>query len=270
MIERTSPLFFEESGPDDGAMLVFLHGLGVSGWMWTEQVAALRERYRCLVIDLPGNGESHALGWRSLADAADQVMALVHERRARAHLIGLSLGGYTALHALARHPDQVASAIVSGVATEPLTQQWLWRSAVKVMTSPLRDAMLAAQAKTMALPPEAAQLYRRDGARLSQQTIERIYDEVLQFRLPPPLQGLPTPVLAVAGDAEVGAIKSGLRGFKPVLPNSIAAIVPKAHHGWNAEHPELFNAMVRAWVERCEVAPGLRPSDGASPPPDGF
>lgn len=268
MIERISPLSFEECGPDDGAMLVFLHGLGVSGWMWTEQVAALRDAYRCLVIDLPGNGESHAQEWLSFGDAADQVMQLVRARvgRRRAHLIGLSLGGYTALHALARHPEHIATVIVSGVTTQPFAHQWLFRGALKVMNSGLRGPFLDVQARMMALPSEAAALYRRDGMRLAPSTLERVYDELLPFRLPSRLQGLPTPVLAVAGDAEVAGVKAGLSGFKPVLPHSVAAIVPEAHHGWNAEHPELFNAMVRAWVERREVAPGLRPIDGARPP----
>ncbi|PID21356.1 hypothetical protein CSV61_08975 [Sporosarcina sp. P3] len=38
-------------------LLVFLHGGGVSSWMWNEQVKYFKD-YKCLVPDLPGHGKS--------------------------------------------------------------------------------------------------------------------------------------------------------------------------------------------------------------------
>jgi pimeloyl-ACP methyl ester carboxylesterase len=86
--------------------LVFLHGVGASGWMWARQVAALAD-FHCLNVDLPGHGRSNRVPWVSLADTAGQIAAIIRTRAAngRAHVVGLSLGGYIALALLERHAE---------------------------------------------------------------------------------------------------------------------------------------------------------------------
>ena len=38
--------------------LVFVHGLATYGGSWKYQIEALKEHYRCIAVDLPGNGYS--------------------------------------------------------------------------------------------------------------------------------------------------------------------------------------------------------------------
>jgi pimeloyl-ACP methyl ester carboxylesterase len=52
-------LYTDSKGPSDAPTIVFLHGMSVSSWMWTQQVEGLADRYHTLAIDLPGNGESY-------------------------------------------------------------------------------------------------------------------------------------------------------------------------------------------------------------------
>lgn len=70
-------LYWQETGPSKTPTIVFLHGLGVSSWMWAEPIQVLQTKYHCLTIDLPGNGRSQKVEWESLADSARHVAALI-------------------------------------------------------------------------------------------------------------------------------------------------------------------------------------------------
>ncbi len=238
-----------ETGPKEASTILFLHGMGVSSWMWTEQVAALQDRYHCLTVDLPGNGDSYQEPWLSFADTAAQLADLVRARatNGRAHVVGLSLGGYTALRLLADHPDVVLSTLVSGVSVRPLPR--LYRLLTPLMAGMYHwDLLVTLSVKMMQLPDEAAVLFRRDSKRLSKQTTGRVYAEILDYTLPAPLSERTQPLLAVAGDKETRPILDGLPDLQR-LPNAVTAIAPNAHHAWNGEHPTLFTDMVSAWVE---------------------
>jgi pimeloyl-ACP methyl ester carboxylesterase len=114
-------LHVHESGSPNAPTIVFLHALGLSSWMWNEQITALQANYHCLAIDLPANGESYQTEWRSFADTAAQIAPIIREKAVagKAHVVGLSLGGFAALHLLRDHADVVDSMVISGVATKP-------------------------------------------------------------------------------------------------------------------------------------------------------
>ena len=44
-------LYIKETGQDNQETIIFLHGGGLAGWMWEEQVKAFND-YHCLVPDL--------------------------------------------------------------------------------------------------------------------------------------------------------------------------------------------------------------------------
>lgn len=246
-------LHLKKMGPETATKtLLFLHGLGVSSWMWEDQLAGLQQEYQCLAIDLPGNGDSYTTEWLSFADTADQLAAIIrqHAVAGKVHVIGLSLGGYTALHLLKRHPELIASTLVSGVTATPFSNLSPWRGLVKITPIVLKwNPVIKLAAKMMQLPPEVAELFARDNKRLSALTYRRVYNEVFNFSLPAELALPEHRLLALAGDREANAVKNSLVEFSRRIPGAITALVPEAHHAWNAEHPQLFTATVRAWVE---------------------
>ncbi len=244
-------LHVQQAGSPDAPSIVFLHGAGVSSWMWGEQVAALQATYHCITIDLPANGESYQQEWVSFADTADQVAAIIRQTatNGKAHVVGLSLGGFTGLHLLHRHPDVVESLIVSGVSAKPFGNTGLWRLYLGVMSRVMKwDVFINLQAKMLGIPPDEAELYRRDNKRMPISAFHRIYGEVLNFTLPDFTSHPQIRLLAVAGESENAIIKESLTMFVKQRPQTAAALVPKAHHAWNAEHPQLFTDMVAAWV----------------------
>jgi len=254
-------LYVESTGSESAPAIVFLHGLGVSSWMWTEQVAALNPDYHCLAIDLPGNGESYCETWQSLADSAAQVAAIIRAQavNGKAHVVGLSLGGYVAIKLLADHPDVVETVIVSGVSPKPLTPTWFYKGLVYALSPLMKwDPYIDMNIKLMQLPSDAAPLFRRDNKRVSPNTIRRLFGEITDFVLPSVLSERTQRFLAVAGTAEAKANQNGLSTFPQVIPNAAAVLVPNAHHGWNGEFPQLFTAMIRAWVEAQPLPDGLQ------------
>jgi pimeloyl-ACP methyl ester carboxylesterase len=93
-----------------GDTLMFLHGGALTAHSWDLICLGLRDRWRCLALDLRGHGDS---GWAEeyrIETAVEDVAALVaHQGGGRIHLVGNSLGGLIAAHYAASHPATVAS-----------------------------------------------------------------------------------------------------------------------------------------------------------------
>lgn len=247
-----------------GPALVLLHGLGVSSWMWDDQVAALCNRFQCVTVDLPGNGASHAQRWESFAATAHEIAGVVADvsEDGAAHVVGLSLGGYVTLALLAAHPDRVHSALVSGVTAAPLSPAWLYGPLVRLNVRLMRrPAFMGVSARMMGIPAEARAAMAADAARLAPGTGEQVYAELMDYRSPE-LGPAADRLLAVAGDKEVRSVRTGLADL--TAAGITTATVPDAHHAWNAEHPELFSRMVRDWALDRTLAPELVSGTGST------
>lgn len=260
--QSDTTLWFEEFAPANPTKtIVFLHGLGLGSWMWQKQVAVLRETYHCLLIDLPGNGESYQVEWTSMADAASQVAEIIRQQGigGRAHIVGLSLGGYVAMQLLTNQPEVVESMVVSGINVRAYTAPWFWRTLFTQLVPLMkREAVLLANARTMGLPDDLFPLMQRDMNRVSKTTYARVFNETFRQSMPAVLGERQQRVLGVAGDQEDQPIRAGLPDFPTYLPNGKAALVADAHHVWNGQHPERFTEMVRSWVENTPLPPELQ------------
>lgn len=128
----------------DASVVLLLHGVGASGWMWWRQTAALTD-FHCLNVDLPGHGQSNREAWTSLADTADQVAALMRtlETQGRVHVVGLSLGGYVALTLLERHADAVERAVIGGVTAAPMPNKAWLQPQIWLMSNVLKRRWVA-------------------------------------------------------------------------------------------------------------------------------
>lgn len=90
-------IYYESEGR--GQTLVFLHGFTLDRRMWRRQVEYFKSHYRVIAYDSRGHGKSDCppSGY-SRADRVHDLEALVKDLKLpRFHLIGLSMGGATAL-----------------------------------------------------------------------------------------------------------------------------------------------------------------------------
>ncbi|MDQ4005920.1 MAG: alpha/beta fold hydrolase [Actinomycetota bacterium] len=95
----------------EGPPVVLLHGLAATKLSYLPLLPALAKRYRVIVPDLPGHGEStKRRGSYTPAAFARTVLALMDQLSVdQAAVIGNSMGGRIALEVAAEAPDRVAA-----------------------------------------------------------------------------------------------------------------------------------------------------------------
>lgn len=112
-------LHYHEAG--EGPPLVLLHGSGpgVSGWAnFAGNLPLFAERFRTLILDLPGFGGSEApVDGHPLLDAPAAVVSFLDELGIdRAAILGNSMGGGVGANVAAAHPERVTRlATIGGV-----------------------------------------------------------------------------------------------------------------------------------------------------------
>ena len=101
----------ESHGPDSSPTLLFIHGAGINRKMWLPQVDALGDRYRILLVDLPGHGAliNEPFDYRRSVEIVEQTIE--DHTDGPVVLVGLSLGGYVAMGV--RH-GRVQAMVLSG------------------------------------------------------------------------------------------------------------------------------------------------------------
>lgn len=92
-----------------GEWVIFCHALATCRHIWREQVKGLSEKYRMLIFDLPGHGDSSKLfsdsySFEKLAEILKSLMD--HLGIEKAKLVGLSVGGEIAQVACALYPER--------------------------------------------------------------------------------------------------------------------------------------------------------------------
>jgi pimeloyl-ACP methyl ester carboxylesterase len=98
------PLSCDDSGA--GRALVFVHGLTFSRHTWDPITERLRDRFRCVAIDLPGHGESSGSG-ADLRVVVDRLHATLAEHGVETPVvIGHSAGALTATGYASAHPTR--------------------------------------------------------------------------------------------------------------------------------------------------------------------
>jgi pimeloyl-ACP methyl ester carboxylesterase len=107
-------IYYEDTG-SDLPVIIFSHGLLMDHDMFAPQVAALKDRYRCISWDERGHGRTarDTLEPFSYYDSADDLAAVLrHAGVERAVLVGMSQGGYLSLRCALTHPSLVRALIL--------------------------------------------------------------------------------------------------------------------------------------------------------------
>jgi pimeloyl-ACP methyl ester carboxylesterase len=121
-------LHYEDTG-GPGPAIIFSHGIMLDGTMFAPQVAALRDRYRCIVWDERGHGNTagETLEPFSYYDSANDLAALLAFLGvSSAILVGVSQGAFLGMRCALTHPKQVRALVLIATQTgidDPATLQ---------------------------------------------------------------------------------------------------------------------------------------------------
>src|SRR4030088_1102726 len=109
-------LYYEETG--SGTPVIFVHEYAGDHRAWEPQMRHFGQRYRAITFAARGYPPSDVpedVAKYSQARAADDIgSVLSHLKIDKAHVVGLSMGGFATLHFGFRHPARALSLVVAG------------------------------------------------------------------------------------------------------------------------------------------------------------
>jgi CubicO group peptidase (beta-lactamase class C family)/pimeloyl-ACP methyl ester carboxylesterase len=259
---KEGDIAYEAAGK--GEPLVLVHGHSFDRRMWDPQFAELSKHYRVIRYDLRGYGLSDlpAEG-RDFRHADDLVALLDHLKIPKAHVVGLSLGGFVVGDLLALHPERILSATIasSGVHEGPGSRKIEGRELAARIAEieQLRlEGIEGFKARwTAALErgagPRAEKIYPLLSAMINDWSawqpphVEPALVlgpqaiELIQAKKPK------MPVLWLAGANDYN--KAQEAKFAVVLPQMKTVVIPDAGHLSNLEQPEAFTKALREFIE---------------------
>ena len=263
-------LFYEAAGR--GSPIVFVHEFGGNHWSWEPQMGFFARRHLCTTYAARGFPPSDVpddVAAYSQARAADDIVAVMDAAGiAKAHLVGLSMGGFAVLHAGLRHPGRVLSITAAGAgygaekAHEAYFKGVSDQVATQFETRGAKEfgpvyAEGASRVQFQDKDPRgwalfAERLGRHDsrGAANTMRGVQMrrpsLYDLEAEFR------AMTLPLLVMVGDEDDHCLQPGIF-LKRIVPASGLAVLPKAGHTLNLEEPELFNRLLSAFIAQVEA-----------------
>ena len=263
-------LAFEETG--SGTPVVFVHEFAGDLRSWEPQVRHLSRRYRCITWNARGFPPSDVpddTGAYSQDRARDDVLAVLDALDIeRAHVVGLSMGGFATLHFGLAHPGRARSLVVAGVGygAEP-DQRERFRSEADITARVLRTEGMAAWAAAYSLGPTRVQLQNKDprgwrefadmlaehsaaGSAHTQQGVQKERPSV--FDLAEGMKALTVPTLIVTGDEDWPCLVPSVF-MKRAIPSAGLLVVPNTGHTVNLEEPAAFNAALADFFAQVDA-----------------
>ena len=262
-------LHYEETGA--GTPVIFVHEFAGDFRSWEPQMRHFGRRYRCIAFnargfppsDVPESPESYGQ-----ARAADDILAVLdHLGIDRAHVVGLSMGGFATLHFGFRQAARARSLCVAGCGygAEP-EQRERFRAEAEIAAEKLRSGGMVAFAETYAYGPTRVQFENKDprgfaefkrmlaehsalGSANTQLGVQRARPSL--YDLTDEMRRLTVPTLILTGDEDWPCLVPGIL-MKRNIPSAALAVMPNCGHTINLEAPDEFNRIVGEFLAQVD------------------
>ncbi|WP_428911560.1 alpha/beta fold hydrolase [Niallia sp. Krafla_26] len=243
---------YQEYGDTDAPLMVFLHGGGVSSWMWDKQIPFF-SNYHCVTIDLPEQGASKQTENFSILLSAEIVNELIEKiaNGKKVIVIGFSLGAQVTIQMLSMKPNLIHYAIINSalVRPYPLIKKMIEPS-IKLFFPLVKNKSFAKlQAKTLYLDEEYFETYYEETSHMESETLVRILEENMSFEIPQGFNQTKSKILVTVGEKEKNMMKKSAFDLISNHPNCTGIIIPNAGHGIPLANPEFFNRMIEKWLQ---------------------
>lgn len=242
MSNAAVPVHHVVTGRPDGPPVVFSNSLGSTHRMWDPQLAAFEEHYRVVRYDTRGHGQSPVPeGPYTIDDLADDLVALLDTLGIeRAHLVGLSLGGMTAMRVAARHPERVVRLALLCTATHlPPTSGWTERAATVRAhgTGAVAESVVARwfTPEFCTAHPDRRSAYEQMVAATPAEGYAASCEAIAALDLRDDLTRITAPTLAIAGTDDPATPPDRLAEIAAGLPDARLVQIAQAAHLANVE-----------------------------------
>src|SRR3954462_14024924 len=251
-------LYYEETGK--GIPIVFIHEFAGDYRSWEQQVRYFARYYRCITVnargyppsDVPPDGEKY-----SQARARDDIRAVLDALKIdKAHVVGLSMGGFATLHFGFTYPDRARSLVIAGcgygAAPDKRAQ---FAAEAEASARRFEELTMAKAAEAYALGPTRVQHQNRDprgwrefadqfaehsteGAVLTMRGVQKRRPGL--FDLAGKMKAITAPTLVMTDDEDWPCLEPGILMKKHIATAGLV-VMPNAGHAINIEEPAAFN-----------------------------
>jgi 3-oxoadipate enol-lactonase len=251
-------LWYEEHGAG-AETIVFAHGLLWDGRMFAAQVAALKDRYRCVTFDFRGQGRSEVTaGGYDMDTLADDAAALIDALGcAPCHFLGLSMGGFVGMRLAARRPALIRSLVLMETSAdpEPAESAPRYRMLGGVVRVLGRLGMRLVMGRVMRIMYER-RLWRARGMENDPVGIVRALGGVIDRKsVYDELPRIACPTLVMVGDQDVATVPAKAERIHAAIPGSRLLVIPGAGHTASVEEPAFVNAALLEFLAGSAAAP---------------
>ncbi len=264
-------IYAEESGRA-GTPIVFVHEFAGDCRNWERTAAHLARTHRCVAFNARGYPPSDVPTDPALYSqryAVEDIRAVLdHFGFARAHIVGLSMGGYATVNFGIAHADRVLSLTVVGAGhgSDPTTRDtFLKESAAMVerletqgmagmgeyMQSQVRGRFRERDPRGFARFLAQLQDHSAVGTALTARGCQLKRKTI--YELEEGLRKISAPTLIVTGDDDEACIDPALF-MKRRIPDARLWIVPRTTHNVNLEEPDLFDRVVGDFIAEVDSA----------------
>ncbi|MCH9049719.1 MAG: alpha/beta fold hydrolase [Proteobacteria bacterium] len=263
-------LYYEETGR--GYPMIFVHEFAGDYRSWQPQVRYFSRRFRCIIFNARGFPPSDVpedVAMYSQARACDDIKAVLdHLGLADAHIVGLSMGGFAALHFGLNYPDSACSLVISGCGygAEPDRREQ-FRKEAEATAQRLEADDMEAFAKIYATGPTRVQFQNKDprgwqefvdmlgehsatGSALTMRGVQK--ERPSLWDLEDDMKNVTVPTLLVTGDEDEPCLLPAIF-MKRAIRSSGLAVIPKAGHAVNLEEPDAFNRTIAEFLDLVEA-----------------
>ena len=264
-------LYYEESG--SGIPVIFVHEYAGDWRSWEPQLRHFGQRYRAIAYNARGYPPSDVpenVAAYSQHRAADDIRSILdHLKIDRAHIVGLSMGGFATLHFGFRHPTRARSLVVAGCGYGAETESRArFRAEAEAIAAFIDQNGMQAFAAKYAYGPTRVQFENKDprgfaefkqylsehsalGARNTQLGVQR--ERPSLYDLIEDMKRLTLPTLVLTGDEDWPCLNPGIL-MKQSIPTAALSVMPNCGHAINIEDPDEFNRLVSTFLAQVDAA----------------
>jgi pimeloyl-ACP methyl ester carboxylesterase len=262
-------LYYEEVG--NGFPVMFVHEFAGDLRSWEPQLRYFSRFYRCIAYNARGFPPSDVPEQPSQYGqdiATDDIAAVMRAADIdKAHVVGLSMGGFAAVHFAMRYGALARSVVIAGCGYgAEASKRAQFKAEAEATADRLERDGMAKMAIVYGSGPTRVQLENKDprgyaeflsqlaehsvrGSANTLRAVQAVRPSL--YSLEDKMKAIDVPALIVTGDEDEPCLEPGLF-MKRAIPTSGLVVIPKTGHACNLEEPEAFNAALREFFLKVE------------------